>query len=174
MRAKLLLTLAAVMLTPIWVLAQAPVDGQDSLVDHMVGTWKLEGQVMGRDAHHEVHADWVLNHQFLRIQEKTSASAPDNESRYEAFWFLGYDRISERYVLHLIDVFGARYSEVIGYGIRDGTNIDFVFEYPDGPFHTTYSWNPKNDGWEWRMQQKDPSGKWTPFATLKLIRTPSP
>jgi len=91
-------------------LAQVPPPWQDPLVDYMVGTWKVEGQVLGHPAHHEVQAEWVLNHQFLRIHETTTATAPKTEHPYEAIWFLGYDSISEKYVLHLMDVFGARYS----------------------------------------------------------------
>jgi len=152
--------------------AQAQAAWRDDLVDHMAGTWRLEGQVMGREAHHEVAAEWVLNHQFLRIHEQTGAGAPAAEHRYEATWFLGYDPVSERYVLHLLDVFGARFSETLGYGARDGDTIRFVFEYPDGPFHTTYRWSPEKDTWQWLMEQKDKDGKWTNFADLKLIRLP--
>jgi hypothetical protein len=154
--------------------AQTPPAWHDDFVDHMVGTWRIEGQVMGRPAHHEVQAEWVLNHQFLRIHEKTSADAPATESRYEAIWFLGYDSISERYVLHLMDIFGTRYSETLGYGVRDGNDIRFVFEYPDGPFHTVYRWLPGKDSWQWLMEQKNKEGKWTPFADLKLTRAPKP
>jgi hypothetical protein len=46
---------------------------------------------------------------FLRIQESTSTDAPTSEKRYEAIWFLGYNPVSEKYVLHLFDVFGARF-----------------------------------------------------------------
>jgi hypothetical protein len=174
MRIPSLLTLTAVVLLPVSLAAQAATEWRDPLVDRMAGTWKLEGQVVGREAHHEVHADWVLNHQFLRIQEKTSASAPNIERPYEAFWFLDYDPISERYVLHLMDVFGARYSETLGYGTREGNQIRFVFEYSDGPFHTTYQWNPEKDTWQWLMEQKDKNGKWVPFADLKLTRIATP
>jgi len=154
--------------------AQAPAEWRDDLVEHMVGTWRLEGQVMGREAHHEVRADWVLNHQFLRMQEITSAGAPNTEKPYEAFWFLGYDSISERYVLHLMDLFGARYSETLGYGTREGNQIRFIFEYPDGPFHTTFRWSPEKNRWQWLLEQKDKSGKWTPFADLTLTKAASP
>src|SRR5579859_4805272 len=81
------------------LVAQAPPGWQDSLVNHLAGSWKLEGKVMGNNAHHDVQADWVLNHQFLRIQEKTAASAPAAERRYDSIWYLGYDPTSERYVL---------------------------------------------------------------------------
>ncbi len=140
----------------------------------MAGVWKMEGQVMGRQAHHDIQAEWVLNHQFLRIHETTAADAPPAEHRYEATWFLGYDPVSERYVLHLMDVFGGRYSETIGYGVRDGNAIRFVFEYPDGPFHTTYRWIAEKDSWEWEMKQKDKDGKWGSFADLKLTRAAKP
>lgn len=54
---------------------------------------------MGRNAHHHVQAGWVLNHQFLCMREKTAANAPGTER--PSIWYLGYDPISERYVLHL-------------------------------------------------------------------------
>lgn len=170
MKTALLLAVTGILLFPSSVAAQTQASWNDDLVDHMAGTWKLEGQLVGQEAHHEVHAEWVLNHQFFRMEEKTAASAPATEQRYQAFWFLGYDPVSERYVLHLMDVFGARYSETLGYGTRDGNQIRFVFEYPDGPFHTVFRWNPEKDSWEWLLDQKDKSGKWAPFANLKLTK----
>ncbi len=71
------------------MLAQAPAEWQDGLVNHLAGAWKLEGNVMGSNAHHDVRADWVFNHQFLRIQEKTAANAPRSERRYDSIWYLG-------------------------------------------------------------------------------------
>jgi hypothetical protein len=152
--------------------AQSPAEWHDDLVDHMAGTWKLQGQVMGHDAHHEVEAEWVLNHQFLRIHERTDAAAPGSEKRYEAIWFLGYDPVSERYVLHLLDAFGGRFSETLGYGARDGNAIRFVFEYPDGPFHTVFQWSPEKDTWRWLMTQEDGDGKWATFGDFQLTRQP--
>jgi len=154
-------------------LAQAAEGWQDDLADHIAGTWKVEGQVLGHDAHHEVNAEWELNHQFLRIHEKTAAAAPASEHRYEAYRFLGYDPVSDRYVLHLLDIFGGRFSETLGYGIRNGNEIRFVFEYPDGPFHTTFRWFPGNTTtWQWLLEQKDKEGKWSTFADFKLTPTP--
>jgi hypothetical protein len=164
----LLLTLASVPSK-----AQAPVEWRDNLADHLSGAWKVEGQVMGREAHHEVNAEWVLNHQFLKIHEKTAATAPASEHRYEALWFLGYDTVSERYVLHLIDIFGGRFSETLGYGVRSNNEIRFVFEYPDGPFHSTFRWSQETATWQWLLEQKDKDGKWTTFADLKLSQVPN-
>jgi len=174
MRIRSLLALLLLALVPAFSLAQEPAEHHDDLLVHLAGTWKVEGNVVGREAHHEIRAEWVLNHQFLRLHEKTSAGASASEDPYEAIWFLGYDAISERYVLHLFDVFGTRFSETLGYGTRDANQIRFVFEYPDGPFHTTYTWNPDKGTWQWQMEQKDKTGKWTPFADLKLTRIATP
>jgi hypothetical protein len=165
-----LLVMLLVALVSVPSIAQAPANWQDELADHISGNWKVEGRVLGREAHHEADAEWVLNHQFLCIHEKTAASAPASEHRYEALWFLGYDAVSERYVLHLIDIFGGRFSETLGYGARSGNEIRFVFEYPDGPFHTTFRWSPEDTTWRWLLEQKDKDGKWTTFADLRFAR----
>ena len=176
MRNWLLALLVVAALLPARSLAQAPAEWHDDLVDHLLGEWALTGQVMGRAAHHSVQAEWMLNHQFLRIHEKTAADAPASETPYEAIWFLGYDNVRQSYVLHLMDVFGARYSETLGYGTRDGNAIRFIFEYPGGPFYTTFRWAPETNSWQWLLEQKDPkTGKWTNFADLKLVRvSPKP
>jgi hypothetical protein len=169
---SLLIIVLVTLRSPLRLHAQSPAEWRDDLVDHMVGAWKLQGQVMGRDAHHQIEAEWVLNHQFLRIHEKTETGAPGSEKRYEAIWFLGYDPVSERYVLHLLDVFGGRFSETLGYGVRDSNAIRFVFEYPDGPFRTVFEWSSEKDTWQWLMTQKDKDGKWTNFGDFQLTRSP--
>jgi len=67
---------------------------------------------MGRDAHHVVQAEWLLNHQFLRMHGKTAPGCARCGTTVR-IWFLD-DPVSQRFVLHLVDVFGARYSETLG------------------------------------------------------------
>jgi len=55
------------------LLAAAPLDGRgkpmkDDLLDQFAGSWKLTGTAAGRPAHNDVVAEWVLEHQFLRIR----------------------------------------------------------------------------------------------------------
>lgn len=147
--------------------AQRPPSWNDSLVDHFAGAWNLEGTVKGQPTHHTVKVEWMLNHQFLQIHEQTAPDAPASESRYDSLWFLGYDSVTHKYVLHLMDVFGGRFSETLGIGTRDGNDIRFVFQYPDGPFHTRWRWIPGTHTWEWHMEQKE-KGEWKPFADFKL------
>jgi hypothetical protein len=140
---------------------------QDELLEHMVGDWHLSGPSAGGPMEHTVHAEWVLNHQWLRIDEKAVAPAKSG-MRYEAMVMVGYDHASERYVAHWIDVFGGRWSETLGYGRRDGNKIEFVFEYPDGPFRTTFAWDGEQKNWHWLMRQKDAKGAWSDFANVIL------
>jgi len=161
-----------IFLMPARLAAQAELV-RDPLMDHLVGDWILTGKIAGRDAHHDVKASWVLNRQFLRIDEKTSASAPPGERRYEAIWFLGYDPSKSQYALHLLDLFGAQFAETIGHGTRVENAITFRFDYPDAPLDNTYRWNRDADEWQWLMEQQDKAGAWSSWAVLHLTRRTS-
>jgi hypothetical protein len=150
--------------------AQAP-GFNDELLGRMAGSWKMEGVLLGKNATHSVHAQWVLNRQFLQIHEKDTAPAASGAVPYEAIVMVGWDAPSERYVAHWIDIYGGRVSETLGYGVRSGDRIEFVFEYPDGPFHTTFQWLPERGTWQWLMRTKDKLGHWTDFANLTLRRS---
>jgi hypothetical protein len=151
--------------------AQEPIDGlnhpfKDELVENLVGDWKLTRQIRGQTVQNTLKVEWVLNHQFLRLHMKDVATP----AQYEAMIFLGYDNASDRYVVHWIDIFGGRFSETLGYGKRDGNSIKFIFEYPDGPFHNTFTWNPAEKTWTFLMEHKNKEGKWTTFATDTVRR----
>jgi hypothetical protein len=142
----------------------------DLLLDNMTGTWSLTGKVMGRTADHTVEAEWVVNHQFLRIHEKDRNPAANGTVSYEAMIMVGYDNASERYVVRWNDIYGGRFSETLGYGARHGNDIRFVIEYPDGPFHATFRWLSDSHQWIWLMETKNKAGQWTEFATLTVTR----
>jgi len=148
-----------------------PLDGRgipvhDALLDSLAGRWHISRTMRSRTEENTLTAEWVLQHQFLRLHYEDVKRPP----QYETMCYLGYDNASERYVLHWIDVFGGRFSETVGYGTRDGNSIKFVFEYPDGPFTNTYAFDPATRSWTSLMRQKDPAGKWTTFAEDRITR----
>lgn len=102
----------------------------DQLLDKLVGNWDLKGIIGNRPVANNLSAQWVLKHQFIELNFIDIAKIPS----YEAKVFIGYDCISERYVVHWIDNFGGRFSETLGYGQQKRNFIDLRFEYPDGPF----------------------------------------
>jgi hypothetical protein len=144
--------------------AQEPLDGpnrvfKDDLLDNLVGSWTVTRQIRGTEVKNTCVAEWVLNHQFLRIHMKDVAVP----SQYEAMVFVGYDNTSERYVAHWLDMYGGRFSETLGYGARDGSSIRFLFEYPDGPFKNTFTWDASTATWTFHGESKTASGQWTTF-----------
>jgi hypothetical protein len=74
--------------------------------------------------------------------------------------------MSERYVAHWLDIFGGRWSETIGYGTRVGQTVEFLFEYPDGPFRTSFALG--SQGWTVLMRQRTAAGEWQTFGRWVL------
>ena len=152
-----------------------PLDGpsvtfKDPLVEALTGEWIATGKMMGRAFRHRISASWVLNHQFVQLHFLDLDEPAKGHERYEALVYLGRDNMSERYVAHWIDIFGGRMSEPLGFGTREGDAIRFVFEYPDSPFQTTFSWNAKAGTWGVLMRQKSGAGAWEVFADQTLAR----
>lgn len=149
-------------------LAQGPRNQvfKDDLLDNLVGEWRLIRKMQGRITENVVKAEWVLNHQFFRIQMRDVENPP----AYEATVFIGWDPMQERYVVHWLDVFGGRSSQTLGYGTRNGDTIKFAFAYPEHPFVSTFSWNPEAKTWNFLMQLKNPNKSWSVFAEDNLSR----
>jgi hypothetical protein len=151
-----------------------PLDGpkaifHDALLDNLQGRWKVTGTIMRKPRELELTAEWVLNHQFLQVRQRDTKTL-EGKPVYEVLIFIGYDNASDRYVLHWIDIYGGRFSETLGYGHREGNSIKFNFEYPDGPFHNTFTWNPEGKSWSFLLEQKDAAGKWKNFADQTATR----
>jgi hypothetical protein len=143
----------------------------DDLLDHLVGRWVIAGTVHGQSTQQALEAEWVLNHQFLRIHEKSVENVAGTNAPFEALYFIGYDIPKKRYVAHLIDVFGGEESEVLGYGERRGNVITLVFEYPDARIANQFTWLPTSKTWKIVNGPEDTSGESKPF--MELTATPA-
>ncbi len=151
-------------------IAQEALDGpkrpfQDPFVEQLAGDWTLTRQIRGKEARNTVHAEWVLNHQFLELHMKDIAQPPE----YEALVYIGYQYGDHRYIVHWLDVFGGKFS-AIGYGKRSGNAIEFAFRYDDGPFFNTFTWDPVAQSWTFKMESSDKEGKRRLFAVDTLRR----
>ncbi len=155
------------------------VDGEhtifrDDLLDNLVGKWKVHGTIVGQPIEQVCDAEWVLNHQFLRVHFLGATQSDSKDPGYEAMVFIGYDNMSERYLAHWLDTFGGRFSEVLGFGSKteNGTSIKFVFDGLGGVLHNTISW--KDGSWRMLIEQKNSKGKWYTFADESFERPLTP
>jgi hypothetical protein len=145
--------------------AQAPPPVADSLLDGLVGAWTMAGQVQGDSVRYDADAEWVLDRQFLRLRMADASDPP----QYAAHVYVGYDSPAQRYVAHWLDTTGGGASTTLGTGRRTDSTLTFRFDYPDGPFRTTFE--RRADGrWRVRMRSKDTSGVWRPFASYSMTR----
>jgi hypothetical protein len=132
---------------------------EDPFLDNLVGRWDIERKMRSTVVHNSLDVEWVLQHRFVRLHMKDLADPP----KYEAIVLIGFDPAGGRYVAHWTDNFGAQYS-AIGYGKRSGDTVEFVFQYPDGPFYNTFTWNPASGTWKMLLENGGSDGKRSFFA----------
>jgi hypothetical protein len=165
--------LVAVSASP--ALAQPPAF-RDSLLDRLAGRWVLQGTIAEGQTTHDVTADWVLAHEYLRIHEVSREKDSTGAAAYEAIVFIGRDpRLGEYACLWLDSTGGGGLSApVIGHAKRSGDEIPFVFTSQDGSaFHTTFAYDRSTDSWQWRMDAEQKGGL-EPFARVRLVRRERP
>src|SRR5580658_7706282 len=59
----------------------------ESLLNHMIGKWVLQGQIDGKETSHDIDAEWVLNHEYVRLHELSRERNANGEPAYEAIVF---------------------------------------------------------------------------------------
>lgn len=138
----------------------------DALLQKLTGTWAAKGSIGDDKIGYNISAEWVLNHQFVEMTLADTAAVP----QYTAKVFIGYDCVSERYVAHWIDNFGARMSLTPGYGTGSLNAIEFRFEYPDGPFINKFTYDEKRNQWQLFSTTKNKKGVWVTFGDILLQR----
>jgi hypothetical protein len=139
---------------------------KDELLDKITGQWNLSGEIRNEKVENNFTAGWILNHQFLELNFTDVVTPPG----YMARVTIGYDCISERYVVHWLDNYGGRYSETLGNGTIADQSIVFRFEYPDGPFLNSFIYHKNNDSWQFHMTTKNDKGEWVVFGDEYLKR----
>ena len=149
-----------------------PIDGasrplRDSVLEQLIGHWQVTRTMRGTSTPTAAEVSWVLNHQFVQLHYVPDRSSPQP---YEAIVYIGYDNMSDRYVVHWLDIFGGRISETLGYGTPAPNGIRFVFEYADGPFTNTFTLDPSTHRLSFLLRQKNARGEWTTFATEEWRR----
>lgn len=146
---------------------------QDSMLDHFIGKWVLQGTIDGKETTHDIVAEWVLGHQYLQFHEVSREKKNQSgEAMYEAIVFIGWDQLSGQYGCYWLDATSGNglSNPVIGYAKRQRDKIAFLFKFSDRSlFHTTFLYDIRSDTWQWSMDDEE-SGKVQPFSRVKLTR----
>jgi len=149
----------------------APIN--DPLLERLVGTWVLRGTIAGKDTTHDIVAEWVLGHQYLRIHERSREKDGKGQAQYEAIVFIGWDAGSAEYQCLWLDSTGGGglSGQAIARGTRSGDKIPFLFRERDGSvsFNNTFSYDKGSDSWAWHMDNVQ-NGKPVPFGRVRLTR----
>ena len=162
---------AAIVLVAFPVSAQQPTF-QDPLLDHLVGKWVLQGTIEGRETKHDISAEWVLGHQYVRLHEVSREKDAQGQAAYEAIVFIGWDQPTSQYACLWLDSTGGGglAAQAIGHAKRSGEEIAFLFKGGDGSlFHTTFAYSRVTDTWQWLMDGEE-GGKLQPFARVTLTK----
>lgn len=142
----------------------------DPLLDRFAGNWVLQGTIAGKTTTHDVAAEWVLGHQYLRIHEISREKNDKGQPQYEANVYIGWDPAAGEYACVWLDTWGGASAQSLARAKRDGDTIPFLFRDKDGSlFHTTFLYDRSADTWEWRMDAEQ-NGTTKPFARVKLVR----
>ncbi len=118
---KRLLILTSIFLALIATAQQSPT--QSPLLDHLAGKWLMEGMVGKQQVTHELDAEWVLQHHYLRFHEVSQDKNDKGEPQYDATVFIGWNEKTKQYACVWLDVYGGLTSESIGVATPKGMSL---------------------------------------------------
>ena len=142
---------------------------KDKFLDELTGEWTLTGQMGDKPLTQSVIANWVLAEQFVEVRcVQSDRDTTQKGPPYEAIYLIGFDAKTQKYVFHLFDTLGVTSGYKFGIGKREGDSIEFVFDYPSGPFYNTLVFH--EDGtWTWFLEGSE-NGTRKTFATKHMTR----
>ena len=147
------------------------VETRPDLLNKLVGDWVLRGELAGKQTIHDVHASWVLNGRYVRLDEVSRDPDDRGRSAYVAAIYIGWEPRSRTYTCIWLD------STAVAAG--DGrcaakpmpNRLPFLFEDKTGTvnFANTFVYDPGKDLWTWQLDDVA-NGKHTPFGRVVLSR----
>ena len=166
---RLILAFSAMILGTAAMHAQArptPRPAADALIDHLIGNWRMAGNVRGTAVQYRLTAARTLAGKYVELHMVDTAKTP----QYEARVFVGADTVPGGILVHWLDTYGAAYSVPPGVGAARGDTLQFQIAYPDGVFRDTFVYRADARSWHFRIESTDHKGGWKLFAEYEVTR----
>lgn len=140
------------------------------LLNRLVGSWVLRGEIAGQSATHDVRATPVLQGNYVRIDEVSRERGENGLPAYEATIFVGW--LDDRYICIWLDNTDVAAPGVTCEASPRGDAIPFAFRDAEGAliFNNTFTYNRDADTWEWRMVNVGGNGAEETFGVVTLSR----
>jgi hypothetical protein len=142
----------------------------DSLLEHFIGSWVLEGPLAGQQVTHDVTVAWVLGHEYVQLHEVSRELTSTGTPAYEAIVYIVWDPKTQQYLCLWLDSTEAGSFQPLGRAVPAADSIPFVFEYSNTDrFHNTFVYDRGTDTWQWHLDN-DQAGVRRVFARVTLRR----
>ncbi len=142
----------------------------NDLLDKMVGKWILKGTIENKETTHDVQINWVLEHQYIQINEVSREKDSLGKPEYSAIVYLTWEKDAGQFSCLWLDNTGnsGLSAASVGHARPNGDKIEFIFNSPGGnTFHTTLAYDRNIDIWKWGMDG-ELNGELIPFARVQL------
>jgi hypothetical protein len=171
MKLPRILAAIALVIAPIFGFAQQA-SPSDTLLNRLTGKWLLKGAIAGKNIQHHITAKWVLGHQYLQFNETSDEQMPNGQPQYDAIVLVCYNNQSMQYdCLWLDNTSNSGLSNgIVAHAKFKADTIALLFKFSSNSlFHTTFTFNPNQNSWHWKMESDD-SGKIQVFADAEMVK----
>ena len=146
----------------------------DDLLNNFVGKWDVSGTAHGQKFTLDREAEWVMNHQYLRIYEKSREVVPWLKVPFGRTIFIGYNHHSKRYVVYELTVHGAAVPhepEGFYYGDRTGNELKMIHTKGSEVIgNARFTWEPASRSWHSQGRRVIAGKEQEPNVDQKAIR----
>jgi len=169
---RILTGLLCVLFCSAFLAAQNSAAVPTKLLDHLTGSWVLQGTIAGKQTTHDIHATWVLNREYVQLHEISREKDASGAAAYEAIVYLSWDVKPQQYSCLWLDstAGGGLSAEGIARANLAGDSIPLIFTIsPSDQIHTTFTYDKGADTWRWLIDDVE-SGRTQRFANVMLTR----
>lgn len=152
--------------------AQNSAEVAAKVLDHLTGSWVLQGSIAGKQTTHDIEARWVLNREYVQLHETSREKNDGGAAAYEAIVYLSWDTKLQQYTCLWLDstAGGGLSAEGIARGGIAGDSIPLLFTTsPSDQIRTTFSYDKAADKWQWLIDNVE-NGRTDRFANVTLTR----